>query len=245
MRLLSLVFFLQSIWLCAAAPVNPQPSLTLTTNANEPWTWPGVICGLCDWFKPLVKGHSDKCVCPNDAEKSEQSDFGKPDQINGSESNGANEDGKPDAKPDGQSNDTKQHKESLEWQDIKCYAPHEFGKHKDIYRISQQNYAGFACPQTESKMIKKGDNSTFISYQRWIYGAPYLYNVYWKDGCELESGKTEQDVTDPLGEGRTPESRLCQETLTNAYRGCKNGGTGGALQAGCLVYEFQARDSGD
>ncbi|EWY87455.1 hypothetical protein FOYG_11655 [Fusarium oxysporum NRRL 32931] len=51
-------------------------------------------------------------------------------------------------------------------------------------------------------MIKEGDNSTFISYQRWAYGAPYSFNVYWKDGFELKNGKNEKDVTDLLEEGR-------------------------------------------
>ncbi|KAF5576170.1 serine threonine kinase [Fusarium pseudocircinatum] len=177
-------------------------------------------------------------------------------KTNGNVSNGTNNDTKPNGKPDVQakvepkvqgesnpkSNSTNEHKKYLEWHNKRCFGTYQFGKHKDIYPISQQNYAGFACPETESKMIKKGNNSTFISYQRWIYGAPYLYNVYWKDFCELKDGKTEQDVTDPLEEGYEPGARVCQETLTKAYRGCDNEGTGGSLQAGCLVYEFQARD---
>jgi len=167
-------------------------------------------------------------------------------KVNGTVSNDTKGDGNSNGQPKAGSNEKQSHandtKTSLELHDKSCFARHQFGEHKDIYPISQQNYGGFACPETESKMIKKGDNSTFISYQRWIYGAPYLYNVYWKDGCELKNGKTEQDVTDPLGEGYKPEARVCQEFLTKAYRGCDNGGTGGSLQAGCLVYEFQARD---
>jgi hypothetical protein len=146
---------------------------------------------------------------------------------------------------DDKSDDSNENGESLVWHDVSCYASDEFGSHKDIYATTQQNYAGFACPDTESKMITKDDESTFISYQRWAYGAPYLFNIYWKDGCELKSGKTEQDVADPLEEGVEPESRLCQDTLASAYKDCNNGGTGGSWQAGCLVYEFQAKDSGD
>jgi hypothetical protein len=172
-------------------------------------------------------------------------------KINGAVSNGTVASGKSNGKPDAKSktdskvqsvesnpksNSTNAYKKSLEWK--RCFGTYQFGKHKEIYPISQQNYEGFACPETESTMIKKNDSSTFISYQRWIYGAPYLYNVHWKDFCELENGKTEQDVTDPLGDGWKPEARVCQESLTKAYRGCDNEGTGGSLQAGCLVYEF-------
>ncbi|KAF4498231.1 hypothetical protein FAGAP_5587 [Fusarium agapanthi] len=242
MRFISLVVLVQSIWLCAARPTNLQPT-TLITNAYEILNPQDVVGAFKDWFKPnsIVKVKTtDDSLCGDDSEKCDQctgkpktsldkggvSDSGKVDQkVNGTVSNDPNGDGKSKSKPDVKSNNTNDHKESLEWHDKICFRPHQFGKHKDIYRISQQNYAGFACPETESKMIKKDDNSTFISYQRWIYGAPYLYNVYWKDLCELENGKTEQDVTGPLEEG-----------------GCDNDRTGGSLQAGCLIYEFQARD---
>ncbi|KAF5623651.1 serine threonine kinase [Fusarium sp. NRRL 25303] len=264
MHAVSLIVLLQSIRLCVARPVDLQSSV-LTTNADEILTPQDVVSGFEDWFKPkpTVKAKNTKdSICGDDSQKRDQcadkpnpsldmgevSDCGTLDQkINGSVSNDTEGNEESNGKPKSGSNQELSHKSNdtkipLEWHDIRCFGPHQFGKHKDIYPISQQNYAGFACPETESKMIKKGDNSTFISYQRWIYGAPYLYNVHWKDGCELKNGKTEQDVTDPLEEGYKPEARVCQESLTKAYRGCDNGGTGGSLQAGCLVYEFQARD---
>ncbi|KAF5532666.1 serine threonine kinase [Fusarium mexicanum] len=250
MRFISLAVLVQSIWLCAARPTNLQPA-TLITNVYEMLDPKDVVGALKDWFKPksTVKGKTiDDLLCGDDSEKCDQcacdsktsldkggvSDSGKVDQkVNVTASNDTNGDSKYKSKPDVKSNEsnpksnsTNERKESLEWHDKRCFGLHQFGKHKDIYPISQQNYAGFACPETESKMIKKDENSTFISYQRWIYGAPYLYNVYWKDLCELENGKTEQDVTDPLEEGYEPESRICQETLTKAYRGCNNEGTG-------------------
>ncbi|KAF5557988.1 hypothetical protein FNAPI_5253 [Fusarium napiforme] len=252
-------------------PMNPQPA-TLATNTDEIPTPQDVFSGreVLSRQKPTVKCKdtdnglrgrkseqgTDKPKTPLDRGKFYES--GKPHhKINGPVSNGTNNDTKPNGKPDlkskvepkvqssesnPQSNNTNAHKKSLEWHNKRCFGAYQFGKHKDIYPISQQNYGGVACPETESKMIKKNDSSTFISYQRWIYGAPYLYNVYWKDFCELENGKTEQDVTDPLEEGWEPGARVCQESLTKAYRGCDNKGAGGSLQAGCLVYEFQARD---
>ncbi|KAF5719409.1 hypothetical protein FGLOB1_1190 [Fusarium globosum] len=264
MHVVSLVVLLQSIRLCAARPVDLQPA-TLATNADKMLTPQDVVKGFEEWLrpKPTVKAkNTDDSLYGDDSKKCDQCadkpnppldkgpvfDSGRLDQkVNGTVSNDIEGNGKSNGKPKAGSNEESSHKSndtktSLELHDINCFGRHQFGKHKDIYHISQQNYAGFACPETESKMIKMGDNSTFISYQRWIYGAPYLYNVYWKDGCELKNGKTEQDVTDPLEEGYKPEARVCQEFLAKAYRGCDNGGTGGSLQAGCLVYEFQARD---
>ncbi|KAG4259190.1 serine/threonine protein kinase [Fusarium proliferatum] len=226
MHVVSLIVLLQSIRLCAARPVDLQPA-TLATNADEMLTPQDVVKGFEDWFKPkpTVK-YTKESTCGDDSEKCDQcaskpnspldmgeiSDSGKLDQkVNGAVSKDTEGNGKSNGKPKAGSSKESSHKSndtkaSLELHDINCFGRHQFGKHEDIYHISQQNYAGFACPETESKMIKKGDNSTFISYQRWIYGAPYLYNVYWKDGCELKNGKTEQDVTDPLEEGYKPEA---------------------------------------
>ncbi|RKL46828.1 hypothetical protein BFJ72_g2568 [Fusarium proliferatum] len=228
MHVVSLIVLLQSIRLCAARPVDLQPA-TLATNADEMLTPQDVVKGFEDWFKPkpTVK-YTKESTCGDDSEKCDQcaskpnspldmgeiSDSGKLDQkVNGTVSKDTEGNGKSNGKPKAGSSKESSHKSndtkaSLELHDINCFGRHQFGKHEDIYHISQQNYAGFACPETESKMIKKGDNSTFISYQRWIYGAPYLYNVYWKDGCELKNGKTEQDVTDPLEEGYKPEAQL-------------------------------------
>ncbi|KAF5967311.1 hypothetical protein FCOIX_12022 [Fusarium coicis] len=242
MRFISLVLLLQSILLCAARPMDLQ-SATLTTNTDEILAPQDVVSGLDEWLrhKPTVKcKHTDNGL-REDSGKSEQGtdkpkaplgrekldDSGKlHHKVNGTVSNGTNGDGNLNGKPDAKSN-----------VDPKVKSGESNPKSNNTH-----NYAGFACPETESKMIKKNDSSTFISYQRWIYGAPYLCNVYWKDFCELENGKTEQDVTDPLEEGWEPGARVCQESLTKAYRGCDNEGTGGSLQAGYLVYEFQARD---
>ncbi|RBA18450.1 serine/threonine protein kinase [Fusarium proliferatum] len=237
MHVVSLIVLLQSIRLCAARPVDLQPA-TLATNADEMLTPQDVVKGFEDWFKPkpTVK-YTKESTCGDDSEKCDQcaskpnspldmgeiSDSGKLDQkVNGAVSKDTEGNGKSNGKPKAGSNEESSHKSndtktSLELHDINCFGRHQFGKHKDIYHISQQNYAGFACPETESKMIKKGDNRTFISYQRWIYGAPYLYNVYWKDGCELKNGKTEQDVTDPLEEGYKPEAPSYFKILSLNY----------------------------
>ncbi|KAF4946654.1 hypothetical protein FSARC_14144 [Fusarium sarcochroum] len=128
---------------------------------------------------------------------------------------------------DGKTEDDSGGKETLTWHDQSCFASDEFGDHKDIIRDKVYSFAGFACLETEDQqMIKKDDSSTFVHWQRWESGAPYQFNIYWQDGCELENGKIEQWALDPLDEGTEEEvpGRLCEETLRSTYDDCNNGG---------------------
>ncbi|VTT76303.1 unnamed protein product [Fusarium fujikuroi] len=184
MHVVSLIVMLQSIRLCVARPVDLQSSV-LTTDADEILTPQDVVSGFKDWFKPKptakVKNTKDS-ICGDGSETCDQcankpnppldmgkvSDSGKLDQkVNGTVLKDTEGNEKFNGKPKAGSNEESSHKsndtkKSLEWHDISCFGQHQFGKHRDIYRISQQNYAGFACPETESKMIKMDDNTDSI-----------------------------------------------------------------------------------
>ncbi|KAM0229027.1 hypothetical protein ACHAPO_010304 [Fusarium lateritium] len=141
---------------------------------------------------------------------------------------------------DGEAEDTD--KKSLEWDsDPSCFASDEFGDHKDVWDHQVKDYATWACRNADDSPVKKDDSDSFIFFQRWAWGAPYQYNIWWKDGCELDNGATEQWANDPLDDG---SSKICEATLFDAWNDCNNGGTGGSWTAGCLVYEFRAEDSG-
>ncbi|KAJ3532557.1 hypothetical protein NM208_g8263 [Fusarium decemcellulare] len=129
---------------------------------------------------------------------------------------------------DGETEDNNANKQTLRWHDQSCFVSDEFGKHKDIYE-------------------DKDDSSTFGHWQRWESGAPYQFNIYWQDGCELDNGKTEQWALDPLDEGTNEDypALLCEKTLKGNYKDCNNGGVGGSRMAGCLVYKFRVEDSGN
>lgn len=131
-------------------------------------------------------------------------------------------------------------KTALKAQNDKCWGTDDFGSHADIHKGSVQWYSGWACAGTALTTVKAGDSSTFISFATVDGGAPYQYNVYWKDGCVLETGQTELYASNPLNE-ENPGYTKCQDILIDDYTRCNNGGVGGSIDYGCLTYEFKAQ----
>lgn len=93
-------------------------------------------------------------------------------------------------------------------------------------------------------VIKKGDKSTFVQNLTRSGDVPYQYNIWWKDGCTLaDNGPTSAYAADPLMQGRDAGHTKCQDTLWWNWKGCNNGGIGGNVQLGCLVFEFMASEN--
>ncbi|KAL5625863.1 hypothetical protein FOBRF1_000206 [Fusarium oxysporum] len=75
------------------------------------------------------------------------------------------------------------------------------------------------------------------SYKETSHGVVYEYKVNWAQDCTTD-GDT-QDVRWPLGQsGDVTTSSL----MRGAFEKCNNGGIGGSIQAGCLVYTFNGYD---
>ncbi|WAO91167.1 Hypothetical protein NCS54_00862400 [Fusarium falciforme] len=128
-------------------------------------------------------------------------------------------------------------KTKLVKQNEQCYDRDQFGKHIDVEQSTLRWQAGFLCTLGISKpRIKAGDSST---NQDWYQVKPYQFNTYWRNGCELETGETEMGILDPLATG-TASVDTCVEIFYDNWNRCNNGGTGGSVQYGCLVYEFKA-----
>jgi hypothetical protein len=133
-------------------------------------------------------------------------------------------------------------KTPLEWEsEPSCFAADEFGDHKPVKENKLWYFAQWACENANTSPVKKDDSDSFIFFQHWFWGVPYQYNVWWKDDCELDNGKTELYAANPFDDG---SSKVCEWTLWQAYKDCDNGGVGGSWTAGCLVYEFRLEDSG-
>jgi hypothetical protein len=132
----------------------------------------------------------------------------------------------------------------LALQERHCFGVDEFGSHGDIQWGTQSYYSGFACAGTALKTLKRGDPSTNIHFETTDGDVPYQYNIYWKDGCVLDyiPGYDEVYPANPL-DVKDPGYTACQELLVDNYKKCYNGGVGGSIQAGCLVYEFKAQKS--
>ncbi|KAB5539434.1 hypothetical protein GE09DRAFT_1248586 [Coniochaeta sp. 2T2.1] len=100
--------------------------------------------------------------------------------------------------------------------------------------------AGSGRPEN---IIKKDDKSTFIQKLSWDGKVPYQYNIWWQEGCTLVgNAPTSAYAPDPLMQGRDAGATKCQDTLYLNWEKCNNGGIGGYVQLGCLVFEFKASE---
>ncbi|KAH8908289.1 hypothetical protein BR93DRAFT_475403 [Coniochaeta sp. PMI_546] len=125
-----------------------------------------------------------------------------------------------------------------------CYKTEDFGLGGDVQPDTVKRNSGYACAGValQEYIIKKDDKKSFR--QTFTGGSPpYQYNIWWKEGCTLENGMTSAYAADPYMQGADAGYTKCQETLISAYEGCTaNGGRGGILQVGCLMFEFSASD---
>lgn len=121
-----------------------------------------------------------------------------------------------------------------------CYDRSSFDLIAGVNGDSVKYYATLACANTKYKMMKRNDSSTFI---HMIRGGPdkqpYQFNISWKDQCQLVSGAEEILVGDPLSGADRFTGDPCINMLYDNWRQCDNGGKGGNIQAGCLMYDFR------
>lgn len=127
-----------------------------------------------------------------------------------------------------------------------CYKPEDLPELKgdvqdrEVMSGTVMPCASRALPQY---IIKKDDKSTFVQNITTRGKVPYQYNIWWKEGCTLaDNGPTAVFAADPLILGQDAGPTMCQDTLWKNWKECNNGGRGGNVQIGCLIYEFMASD---
>lgn len=118
-----------------------------------------------------------------------------------------------------------------------CYRPDEFGRHDDIHESEVRSLSGWACTGTALKTIKRDDASTGLAYAFYDNHQPVQYNVYWKDGCELEDGAEEVYPDNPLGKKDSSDTE-CQELFIDNYKRCLRRG-GWQCSSGLSGIRFQ------
>ncbi|KAI0529941.1 hypothetical protein GGR58DRAFT_518848 [Xylaria digitata] len=131
-----------------------------------------------------------------------------------------------------------------ELQERHCYGADEFGSHGDIHGWRLDRITTRVCSGLGDAMIKRGDPSTNIAARDDDNGQPVQLNIYWEDNCVIDyPNPDEVDAGLPLG--KTLEGNIrdayCKKLFTDNWGQCNNGGAGGSIQAGCIVYEFKAK----
>jgi hypothetical protein len=115
--------------------------------------------------------------------------------------------------------------------------------HPDTWAEQQAEGAAKVCVRHAYKdpQIYRDTPSTYVAEQVWTK-KPFEpihkmhYNIWWKKGCILESGSTSVPIDHPI---LKPGAPSCTKLLTDAYVNCtNNGGAGGQIQVGCLIYEY-------
>ncbi|KAK7570379.1 hypothetical protein V3481_019559 [Fusarium oxysporum f. sp. vasinfectum] len=98
-------------------------------------------------------------------------------------------------------------------------------------RVRQTSFEWCFLPAVEG-LMSAGD-ACVISAQADAWGVLYEYSICWADDC---IGKS-QVMQKPLGE----KGPRCETILHRyAWKACNNGGVGGQVQAGCLIYKIRA-----
>ena len=128
-----------------------------------------------------------------------------------------------------------------------CHKPEDLPPLRgDVHGNTVLSNSGFACAgRALPEYAIRKDNKTSFSQQAGltIGGAPYQYNIWWKPGCRIEKngGPTAISAYNPFLQKSGPGPDFCQRTLWENWEKCGgNGGRGGYIQLGCLMYEFVA-----
>ncbi|KAK9424434.1 hypothetical protein SUNI508_13629 [Seiridium unicorne] len=122
----------------------------------------------------------------------------------------------------------------------RCYALNFFGTHhmkvQDwvLNRLIREDIC-----KPDRPRVKAADNSTWLlNKQLDINWVPYVFQVYWQQGCYQRSMDT--DFNFPI-EGRQDVN--CTSLLWDDYTQClQNDGIGGNITVGCVVYEYKTTD---
>ncbi|KAH8194673.1 hypothetical protein TruAng_011169 [Truncatella angustata] len=122
----------------------------------------------------------------------------------------------------------------------RCYPLNYFGH----YHMKVQDWVlnklihEFVCIP-DRQTVHASDNSTWLWNEKYtINNVPYLFQVYWQDGCYQQT--MEADFNFPIP-GRQDVN--CSGLLWDDFTQCsQNDGVGGNITVGCLVYEYKTID---
>ncbi|KAH7231272.1 uncharacterized protein BKA55DRAFT_696176 [Fusarium redolens] len=114
-----------------------------------------------------------------------------------------------------------------------CGGKDDLRGHVDIQdqRVRQTAFEWCSLPAVKG-LMSAGDGCV-KDVQRDSWDVLYEYSICWAEDCVGES----QDRQKPLGD----EGPRCEVILHQySWKACNNGGVGGQVQAGCLIYKIRA-----
>jgi hypothetical protein len=105
--------------------------------------------------------------------------------------------------------------------------------HVEIHEQRVRDTSFKWCSLQAATGFMSASDGCVIDVQRDSWGILYEYSICWAEDCAGEP----QDKRKPLGEG----GPRCEAILHQySWKACNNGGVGGQVQAGCLIYKIRA-----
>ncbi|SPO02476.1 uncharacterized protein DNG_05149 [Cephalotrichum gorgonifer] len=119
---------------------------------------------------------------------------------------------------------------------VRCWLESELPGHADIDRGDMIDGARKFCESEDAPETMDASSEKYVLNWTNKDDVNYDYQVFWAPGCVTESGS--QNIQHPTETGPN-----CVSSLGRTYDKCENGGIGGSITQGCLVYEFMGGKS--
>ncbi|KAL0781718.1 hypothetical protein CaCOL14_003053 [Colletotrichum acutatum] len=113
-----------------------------------------------------------------------------------------------------------------------CNKEADFNPHPPIHSDKQLKGADYFC-NNYAGFMESGMKSLRVEWHDEFKGR-HQYKVSWAEGCVTDGDR--QHVKYPNGLSNTNPS--CNDLMRDNYLQCNNGGVGGRVQVGCLVYAY-------
>ncbi|KAK1600759.1 uncharacterized protein LY79DRAFT_664975 [Colletotrichum navitas] len=123
----------------------------------------------------------------------------------------------------------------LEAQARVCNLEADYSPHDPIDPKKQEKGVSAFCDLLRGKggYLEPGMESQRVEFQD-ANGGRHHYKVEWAAGCQTEVES--QAIRRPLG--HVGASLNCHDLMRENYLLCHNGGVGGKVQVGCLIYTY-------
>ncbi|OBR15220.1 exo-1,3-beta-D-glucanase [Colletotrichum higginsianum IMI 349063] len=129
----------------------------------------------------------------------------------------------------------KRDKVSLEEQDRICHNETDHSPHSPVDSQKQEKSVAAFCGLLRGRggYMEVGMESQRMEFQD-LNSVHHHLKVEWAAACETDVEK--QSIRRPLGEISAAPN--CDSLMRDNYINCKNGGVGGKVQVGCLIYTY-------